>query len=1064
MGGNIILPLDFYKPVVQPTVPIPLSALPMVNLSNAPGKPQLPKISANPNIFPQFGQDKNIPVTLPISSQKATLKIEDMISPEAKGKASKEGAEKILALVKMTIGNFAEKITPLLHSFGAGLPALFTAEPILNLFSSTLNMAELSPILERIKFVHQDKLYELKKKYPKLEKNGVFDTLKKSISVYQLEFIDIILSTNPSFNTKALKDFLDNLSNPKIVKAKLKWFKEKIKEKTTVKSGKKTIETSKYNLKDLFVIMANISSEKDLADKQFDWLDKHMPDKIDFMNLKQLTAILKNLKPEIADEQLTWINEKLKQNPNISADILNAIIPSLKAGIVKNQTDWADDKLKNNPKFNLEMLSTILSSLNPDIYDKQLTWTDNKLKQEPDFSIEMMKSVLSHLDKSTIDWKLETFEKLISFSKKISPKMMDEFLKDINPDILDEYTLMVDKLLELYNFTKSNLFKDNPGPKQQQKLKVFFENSSELAEDIMHHMIGLNGSLTPEVAKRQYECFCNYSKLFEFHNFKDINETFAVVDGLIPKNINEKIEWLNEEIAKGHKREGNNIYSILRTFNPELAEEQIAWADNHVGLSDESCCSALVYLQKEIFDKQLDWVDEKLKENPNIHHYIIAVTLYALKPEIIKEQLDWVDDYIEKKGKQIDGDKDSDIILGILPNFKKELYERQKTWANQKLKEQIVDSSLIGAALECMTPELADKQFLMADKIFNQNPNISPTSLQKYLQNEEGLARAELTFKDIIENEPVRKAKKTNRNASIKDAFLQKNNQAPEKFNYEELTDTEIKLRLDDTFFSKDEFLDSQTLNEIYNFLDNDEIIPEKRQMSIDLIKLLESEKSVDNISQSEVFLKIKNFITNYKAMEQVYTAYQTRHETVQTNIPHDFSDFILHLNDLNINGTDTISKNNIIKYLMKLNDWFSGEKAQRCSLNEFMDTFDVDDCVESEIIEYFVEHFYIMNDFNTIAKDGNGRQENITISKKAKQAIYNKYKNQNDYFFLKAFEKAASIIVSHTNISGVKEFTTNNAKEQGKKEIKLAGHDDRIFNRNDDSFFFDIFDSTGDK
>ncbi len=131
MGGNVILPSDFYKPVVQPTVPIPLPVLPPVNLSNTPVKSKLPKIPANPNIFPQFRQNKNIPVTLlPIFCQKTPLKIEDMISPEAREETSTEQTEKILAQVKMIIGNFAERMTPILNSFGAGLPAVSGAAAI----------------------------------------------------------------------------------------------------------------------------------------------------------------------------------------------------------------------------------------------------------------------------------------------------------------------------------------------------------------------------------------------------------------------------------------------------------------------------------------------------------------------------------------------------------------------------------------------------------------------------------------------------------------------------------------------------------------------------------------------------------------------------------------------------------------------------------------------------------------------------------------------------------------------------------------------------------------------
>lgn len=1055
-------------------------------------KPTLPQTQINlptitmPPINPQI-LDTSIfqtPTDIDISQKANTSDFTNLIPAE---NIFQDKAKTYYAELMMGIGDIAQKVTLYLDRFGAILPAAISLLDPLTAITS--NAA--APLFENMKGVHQQRLFNLKTKYPKLQKSGIFNTLKKSIAGYQIEFIEIIMGINPSFNTKALGDFLSNLSNPKIVKTQLNWFKTMANKKIITRSGKKLAEILQYDFKDLFKIMSGISPEKELAEKQFEWLNNNMPENLNSIKIKQIITILKNMKPDIADEQLAWVQTKLKTNPNFSTETINtvlsslksdiineqlkwtddkltenpnfnpnmikAVVSSLKSGITKEQLNWAEDKLKKNPNFNPNIMEAVLSSLKPDIIKEQIEWAENKLSENPNFNSDMIKAVLSNVDKETMEWKFNIYEKITGFAKNVSPKKMDKFLKKVKPEILNEYEFMIDKLIELYNLTMNNLLAINKNSKMDRDLRNFFATAPELTDDFLDHVFALPEVMIPEIAKKQCECFANYSKVFKFENFQDINDIYAVIDGIVPEDIDKRIEWLNSEIEKGNKRDGDSMYALIRAYNSELIEQQIEWAEQHPNASDQQCCSALIYLKKGMSDEQLAWADKMLKKYPKLHYFFISIPLYSVKPDIITEQLKWTEDLLIKKGNKLDNDKDSDIIFYILPNFQKDIFELQKNWVDEKLAEGKIDSLLLGTALMYMTPELAERQINAANKIFKQNPNILKAALKKYLQNEEGLAKAEEDFKDIVSKSDLIKARKLERKNANKN-FL--NAAKEEKINYRELDNNGLMEYLDDVFFDNNELLYNTKLCNVYDFLEYGELTSEKRKICIEFIDLLKKYNNDTTICEADAFLKLEKSMLVYKQMEQLYDNFQTQNQTkeIETNIPSEFTNFVLNLNNLNLEGADTIEKERIVRYLIKLHDWFGSEKAQTNKLNDFMEIFDIDDCVEKEIIQYYIENYYINTDFHTTAKGSNNRQENITITARAKQAVYDKYKNQNDYFYLRTFERASSMIVAPTNLTGIKEYNSGQTKE-----IKIAGHAARIFNNNDDSFIFDNFDENGD-
>ncbi len=141
MAGNITSVILNQQQVKLPDIKLPqqniVPGLPVQALPKVPDlKPQLPHVQASHITVHRFSKKANIPVSLPISFQKGSLKLDRMLSPEAKQKAMIEHAESMFAQVKMAIGDFAQKMTEFFNNFGPATPALFATDAIAGITSA----------------------------------------------------------------------------------------------------------------------------------------------------------------------------------------------------------------------------------------------------------------------------------------------------------------------------------------------------------------------------------------------------------------------------------------------------------------------------------------------------------------------------------------------------------------------------------------------------------------------------------------------------------------------------------------------------------------------------------------------------------------------------------------------------------------------------------------------------------------------------------------------------------------------------------------------------------------
>lgn len=156
--------------------------------------------------------------------------------------------------------------------------------------------------------------------------------------------------------------------------------------------------------------------------------------------------------------------------------------------------------------------------------------------------------------------------------------------------------------------------------------------------------------------------------------------------------------------------------------------------------------------------------------------------------------------------------------------------------------------------------------------------------------------------------------------------------------------------------------------------------------------------------------------------------------------------------------------KTKAVEHLCKLSDYKALSAVDKTYLSKFIDNFDLKDPADKAIVKHIIEQDYSQNDTANIVKLYENSDETIvaSINAKAKQAIVEKYKFPTCIEYLRDFEDALSNgLVGAKGASGIKQTGRNNKAAEYKIELKIIGHDDRLFSSKND-FNFDIFSERG--
>ena len=149
-------------------------------------------------------------------------------------------------------------------------------------------------------------------------------------------------------------------------------------------------------------------------------------------------------------------------------------------------------------------------------------------------------------------------------------------------------------------------------------------------------------------------------------------------------------------------------------------------------------------------------------------------------------------------------------------------------------------------------------------------------------------------------------------------------------------------------------------------------------------------------------------------------------------------------------------------KYLCKFDEYNNLSDKEKNEINSFIDLFYMDDNVEKYILKQIIETKYVKTDTVSQAKiNDNGDTVDVTITSNAKKQILDKYKFPNCLTYMQAFEDGMKMFATDWGSTGIKKTGTNNKALEYKLEIKIMGHDDRLFSKEND-YIFDVFSDRG--
>ena len=146
------------------------------------------------------------------------------------------------------------------------------------------------------------------------------------------------------------------------------------------------------------------------------------------------------------------------------------------------------------------------------------------------------------------------------------------------------------------------------------------------------------------------------------------------------------------------------------------------------------------------------------------------------------------------------------------------------------------------------------------------------------------------------------------------------------------------------------------------------------------------------------------------------------------------------------------------VEYLCKYDDYRDLNANEKTKISNILNIFDTKDSTEKFIIKNIVENDYLNTDTSAVAKltDDGSKKAKATMSKNAKNQIYDHYKFPKCLMYFDAFEDALTHFAVNKNSSGIKKVVSTDANE-----LKIKGHDDRLFAYNN-SYYFDEFSLNG--
>ena len=156
-------------------------------------------------------------------------------------------------------------------------------------------------------------------------------------------------------------------------------------------------------------------------------------------------------------------------------------------------------------------------------------------------------------------------------------------------------------------------------------------------------------------------------------------------------------------------------------------------------------------------------------------------------------------------------------------------------------------------------------------------------------------------------------------------------------------------------------------------------------------------------------------------------------------------------------------SKDVAIEALCKYDDYQDLSEADKTKILKILEIFDIKSSTDKAVLKNIVENEYVNTDTKVLSrmKENSGKNVTAYFAHEAKQQIIDKYKFPICLEYLAGFEDALSMFATERGTSGIKLTTKNNKSQEYAMEVKLIGHDDRLFSSKND-YRFDVFSEKG--
>ena len=157
---------------------------------------------------------------------------------------------------------------------------------------------------------------------------------------------------------------------------------------------------------------------------------------------------------------------------------------------------------------------------------------------------------------------------------------------------------------------------------------------------------------------------------------------------------------------------------------------------------------------------------------------------------------------------------------------------------------------------------------------------------------------------------------------------------------------------------------------------------------------------------------------------------------------------------------TKTTSKDNMVKNLIKLEEYKISDKKEKFKISTILQYFNQEDVTDKAILQAMVKNIYLKN--KTIIKTAINKEQTLftdsTLGINAKNAIYEDKLFPNCLKYFEIFEKAMSRTAQAKNEDGIQFIGSNNKtlKKMYKQEVKVP-MDERLYSVNGD-YVFDVY------